>query len=127
MTSSNIYLFLTELTVIVHFIFILFVVFGGFLANKKRWIKIVHLCSLAWGVFAELSPGVVCPLTGLENYFANQAGLATYQEDFIARYFIPIIYQESLSVNLQYLILIGVIGINLLAYNRAWRPKKGVQ
>lgn len=97
--SKYIYLFLTQLTVIFHILFIIFVMVGGFFIHKKRWIRIVHLGSLAWAVYAELSPGVIWPLTTLENYFGQHAGLLTYKEDFITRYLIPIIYQESILTN----------------------------
>ena len=117
------YLFLTQFTVIIHILFILFVVFGGFFIHKKRWIKVIHLCSLIWAVYAELSPGVICPLTTLENYFAYHAGLSTYKEDFITRYLIPIIYQESLTSRIQYILVGVVICINLFAYKKRWREK----
>ena len=114
--SKYIYLFLTQFTVILHIAFLLFVIFGGFFVHKKRWIKIAHLISIIWAVFAELSPGVICPLTSLENYFGYHAGLATYQDDFITRYLIPIIYQESLTPHFQYVLVGVVICINILAY-----------
>ena len=66
-------------------VFILFVVIGGFFIQEMRWIRVVHLGSLVWAVYAELSPGVICPLTTLENYFGYHAGLSTYKEDFIIR------------------------------------------
>ena len=61
---------LTEATIIVHFAFIAFAVAGGVLAQRRRWLMPFHLAALAWAVYAELSPGVVCPLTTVENFFA---------------------------------------------------------
>jgi hypothetical protein len=121
--DKYIYLFLTQLTVIIHILFILFVVVGGFFIHKKRWIRVVHLGSLIWAVYAELSPGVICPLTTGENYFGYHAGLSTYKEDFITRYLIPIIYQESLTSNLQIIVVGIVICINVIAYKRRWKQK----
>ena len=123
MTYKHIYLFLTQLTVIIHMAFILFVVLGGFFIHKKRWIRVVHLGSLIWAVYAELSPGVICPLTTLENYFGYHAGLSTYKEDFISRYFVPIIYQEGLTSNVQYVLVGVVICINVIAYKIRWKQK----
>jgi uncharacterized protein DUF2784 len=120
---SLIFQILTELTIIVHFLFILFVVAGGFLANRKRWLMIIHLCSIAWAVFAELSPGIICPLTQLENHFAFLAGLSTYKEDFISRYLVPIIYQENVPVKIQYVLVVIVICINLIAYKILWKRR----
>jgi hypothetical protein len=118
---KDIYLLLTQFTVIIHLVFILFVVVGGFFAHKKRWIKIVHLSAVVWAVYAELSSGVVCPLTTIENYFGYRTGLSTYEEDFITRYLIPIIYQESLTRNVQFVIVGVVICINVIAYTVRWR------
>ncbi len=117
---GNIYLFLTEITVIVHLLFIVFVVAGGFFANRRRWSTVLHLAAVGWGVFAELSSGVICPLTTLENHFGTLAGLSTYQEDFVTRYLIPIIYQESLTPTVQYLLVGIVVIINVIAYKSKW-------
>ena len=113
---KDIFHLLTQLTVISHLLFILFVVFGGLLAFKKQWIKIAHITSFAWAVYAELSPGVIRPLTSLENYFGYRAGLATYEEDFVTRYLIPVIYQEGLTRNIQFMLAGIVILINGIVY-----------
>jgi hypothetical protein len=113
---KSIFHLLTQLAVISHLLFILFVVFGGLLAFKKQWIKIAHLASFVWAVYAELSPGVICPLTSLENYFGYRAGLSTYDEDFVTRYLIPVIYQEGLTRNIQFILAGIVILINAIVY-----------
>jgi hypothetical protein len=104
-------------------LFILFVVLGGFFIHKKRWIRIIHIAALVWAVYAELSPGVICPLTTFENYFAVHAGLSTYKEDFITRYLAPVIYQESIDYNFQIIIVLLVIGINIFAYKSRWKKR----
>ncbi len=123
MMGKTTYLILTQLTVILHLMFILFVVVGGFFARSRRWITIVHLSAVAWGIYAELSPGVACPLTSLENHFGYLAGLSTYKEDFITRYLIPIIYQEGLTPTVQYTLIGIVILINIIAYKIRWKRK----
>lgn len=117
------YQILTELTIVFHLSFILFVIAGGFFANRKRWLMILHLCSIVWAVFAELSPGVICPLTQLENYFAFHAGLSTYKEDFVSRYLVPVIYQENVSVKIQYVLVMAVVCINIIAYRKLLKRK----
>ncbi|MBO9619302.1 MAG: DUF2784 domain-containing protein [Niabella sp.] len=121
--SKYMYLFLTQFTVVFHLLFILFVIVGGFFAHKNRWVRIVHLGALAWAIYAELSPGVVCPLTRLENYFGQHAGLSTYKEDFITRYLVPVIYQENVTYSFQIFLVILVICINVIAYTIRWKQK----
>jgi hypothetical protein len=115
------YHILTDLTVILHLLFILFVIVGGFFARRKRWLTIIHLAAVAWGIYAELAPGVICPLTTLENYFGYKAGISTYQEDFVTRYLIPIIYQDSLTLTIQ-IVLVGIVVLlNVIAYKSMWK------
>jgi hypothetical protein len=124
--DKYLYLSLARFTVIFHLAFILFVVFGGFLIHKNHWIRMIHIISVVWAVYAELSPGVICPLTNLENYFAYHAGLSTYKEDFITRYLIPIIYQDGLSYKVQYILVGVVICMNVIAYKIRWKQKDRV-
>ena len=113
---------LTELTVIVHLLFITFVVAGGFVARRWRWLTIVHLSAVAWAIYAEVASGMVCPLTSLENYFAQRAGLATYKEDFVTRYLVPVIYQDGVSPVVQYVLVAIVVAISVLAYATKRKP-----
>jgi len=107
---------LTEATILFHFGFILFVVAGALLVGWRRWLAPFHLAALAWAVYAELSPGIVCPLTAAENYFALRAGIATYTGDFIARYLVPVIYQDGLTQRWQNFLAAAVLALNLLIY-----------
>src|SRR5262249_48833517 len=103
---------LTELALIIHLLFILFVVVGGFFARRKWWLMTLHLTAVAWAVYVELAPGVICPLTAIENHFAARAGLATYHEDFVARYLVPVIYPDELRPAIQYALVGLVLVIN---------------
>jgi hypothetical protein len=106
----------TEITIIVHLGFIAFVVAGGILARRRKWLMPVHLASLTWAVYAELSPGIVCPLTAAENFFAMRAGIRGYSGDFIAHYLAPVIYQEGLSQNCQDFLVVIVLALNAAVY-----------
>jgi len=117
---------LTEAVIIVHLAFMAFVVAGAFLARRRRWLIPFHLGALAWAVYAELSPGVVCPLTAVENYFAIRAGIAEYSGDFVAHYLIPVIYQEGLPPRWQLVLTLFVILLNLAIYASLLFVKKGV-
>jgi hypothetical protein len=107
---------LTEATILVHFAFIVFVVAGALLARRRLWWIALHLPALAWAVYAEFSQGVVCPLTALENWFALRAGIASYREDFVAHYLVPVIYQEGLPMRWQYVAGAVVVCFNLWIY-----------
>ena len=117
---------LTELTIIVHLAFVVFVVAGGILARRYRWLVSFHLGALTWAVYAEASSGVVCPLTVIENFFASRAGIAEYSGDFIAHYLVPIIYQEGLPPRWQLLLALVVVVLNLILYvSLLFRSRRG--
>ena len=57
---------LADLVILVHVGFIVFVLFGGLLAFRWRWMLLAHLPGVAWGAAVELL-GMVCPLTPLDT------------------------------------------------------------
>lgn len=117
---------LTDLTVAFHFAFMIFVVAGGLLARRHRWLAIPHLLAAAWGVYVEAT-GVLCPLTPLENAFALRAGEAGYQGGFIEHYLVPILYPEGLTRAMQWALAAFVVVANAAAYSWAWRRHPGLR
>ncbi len=107
---------LTDLVITLHFAFLLFVVGGGFLARRHRWLIAPQLLAAAWGAYVEAMPGLICPLTPLENALALRAGGAGYRGDFIAHYLVPIIYPDGLTRTAQWLLAVFVVAINVAAY-----------
>ena len=118
-----VYRLLADLTVVVHFAFLIFVVAGGLFARRHRWLVLPHLLAAAWGVYVEAMPGLICPLTPLENTFALRAGRAGYQGSFIEHYLVPIVYPEGLTRAAQWGMAGLVVGINAVVYAWPRRPR----
>lgn len=119
-----IYKIAADFIVILHFVFILFVVFGGLLVLRFTWLSLFHLPAVAWGALIEFK-GWICPLTPLENSLRLAAGETAYSSGFIQHYLVPVIYPEGLTPVLQFAIGVFVIGINLIFYGRArYRVKR---
>ena len=104
-----------DLTLIVHFAFIIFVVFGVLLFIVSTKIIYVHVPALIWGIYLEFTHSV-CPLTYLENWFLLKANLTTYSEGFIQNYLIPIVYPKNLTEDLQTCLAIALIVANMIMY-----------
>jgi hypothetical protein len=104
-----------ELIILIHFGFILFVIFGGLLALKWKKLILLHLPAAVWGVLIEFS-GWICPLTTLENQLYQIKGAETYSTGFIAHYIIPVIYPQQLTQNIQIILGILLIFFNLVIY-----------
>jgi hypothetical protein len=86
--------------VVVHLLFISFVVFGSFLT--WRWPKMawVHVPVAVYGALVEFI-GFTCPLTPLENYLRHRAGETGYHGGFIAHYLVSVIYPPGLTRGMQ--------------------------
>lgn len=114
--SSTLYLILVELTVLLHFLFVVFVVIGG--VAVLRWPRLIyaHLLAVAWGIYIELTGGI-CPLTPLENRFRHLAGMDPYEGGFINHYIMPILYPRGLTHDIQIWIALGLIFVNLAVYS----------
>jgi Protein of Unknown function (DUF2784) len=107
------YALLADLVLVVHFAFVLFVVFGGLLVAKWQAIVWLHVPAALWGAAIEFG-GWICPLTPLENRLRERAGEAPYTGDFVARYLMPVLYPEGLTREAQI-----VLGLATLAFNAA--------
>lgn len=106
---------LADGVLLLHLAFIAFVVLGGWLARRWRWLAWLHVPALAWGVIVEWS-GSICPLTYLENHFLRLAGEAGYAGGFIERYVWPLIYPQGLERWHPFALGALVLLINLAAY-----------
>ena len=114
------YSWLADLTLCMHAGFVLFVIFGGLLVLRWRWIAWLHLPAAAWGAIVEFS-GCVCPLTPLENWLREQAGETGYRSDFVAYYLLPVLYPDDLTRDVQLMLGTAVLAINVLVYGWLWR------
>lgn len=117
------YRLLADLTVLLHFGFILFALFGGYLALKWRHLLWLHLPALVWGVLVEAA-GWYCPLTPLEQALRKAAGEAGYVGGFIEHYLLPVLYPDGLTREVQYLLAAILLGVNLGAYVVLFRRRR---
>ena len=106
---------IANLLVIVHFLFVLFVILGGFLLFRWPRIAFVHLPAAAWGVMIELNHWI-CPLTPLEQSMRRAAGEEGYTGGFIDHYIIPLIYPEGLTPEIQWVLGAVVLLVNAAIY-----------
>jgi len=104
-----------DAVVLVHLLFIVFVVLGGLLVMRWRWLILLHLPAVVWGAVVELFHWY-CPLTPLENTLRLKAGEQGYDGGFIEHYLIPLIYPVGLTPRTQLWLGAAVVLINGLVY-----------
>lgn len=114
------YPLLADLVLIVHLAFVVFVLCGGLLVLRWRWIAWLHVPAIAWGAFVEFR-GWICPLTPLENWLRAQGGDISYRSDFVAQYLLPVLYPGDLTRDLQLLLGTVVIVLNAAVYWWLWQ------
>jgi len=124
-----IYRLLADAVLLLHFGFILFVIFGGFLCF--RWPKLVwaHIPAALWGGVIALV-GWICPLTFIENHFRVKGAGEGYSSSFIDQYLLPVIYPERLIGDFPAwgFVAIGffILAFNGLVYRRLWERRKAL-
>ncbi len=113
---------LANLVVQFHIAFIVFVVIGGFLTWRWKWIAWIHIPSALWGAAVQFA-GWHCPLTPLENHLRRLAGEAGYDGGFVEHYIMPLMYTGDWSAQLRVLLGTLVVILNVAAYLVCFRRR----
>jgi hypothetical protein len=106
---------LADATVVIHLLFVAFVVCGGLLVLRWRRVAWIHVPAAVWGAWIECADWI-CPLTPLENWLRAQGGAATYTTSFVERYLLPVLYPAALSRDVQWTLGLLVILLNGIVY-----------
>jgi uncharacterized protein DUF2784 len=114
---------LADAVLVVHGLFVVFVVAGGFLAWRWPRLAWLHLPAAAWGAWIELA-GWGCPLTPLENHFRRRGGEAGYSGGCIQHYLTSWIYPEGLTREAQLALAALVVAVNVAAYAGLWARRR---
>ena len=112
-----------DAVLVVHLLFVLFVLLGGLLVLHWRALAWLHLPAALWGAVVELCR-LQCPLTPLENALRRAAGEQGYSGSFVEQYLLPLIYPAGLTPGVQLLLGVLVLAVNGAIYGHLlWRGK----
>ena len=100
---------------IAHLLYIIFVVVGGLLALRARWVLWLHVPAVAWAIVVQYF-GRLCPLTTWEQELRAGAGAAGYQGSFIDHYLVPLIYPSDMPAAMPLVLGSVVLVINVTIY-----------
>jgi hypothetical protein len=115
--SPGIYRLSADVVVVVHVVFVLFVLLGGLLVLRWPRLAWLHVPAAVWGIIVEYSDSI-CPLTPVENYLRERGGLGAYSGDFVEHYLLPLLYPARLTRGTQLLLGSTALVFNALIY---WR------
>ena len=113
------YRFLADTIVFLHFCFVLFVLSGGIMVVRWKWMALLHVPAALWGMIVELS-GWRCPLTPLENALRKAGGGVKYEGGFVEHYIMPILYPAGLTRDFQITLGLLIAVITIIAYTIAF-------
>lgn len=109
------YKIFADIFVFIHFLWILFLIFGAFFGVRYKAIKIFHISGLVFAFVIQASDWF-CPLTHLEVWLRGSHDPAlAYKGSFIIYYLEKIIYIE-LSRWTVFVLTIFIFGFNLRIY-----------
>ena len=113
------YRLLADLVILLHFAWILFLVFGLVLAMKRPKIAVFHLAGLLFSLLLNLK-GWYCPLTYLENYLRTLHDPETsYAGAFIIRqvdrFIYPDLPEKVVRIGAMLFVCLYILGYAYLA------------
>ncbi|GIF38485.1 DUF2784 domain-containing protein [Actinoplanes xinjiangensis] len=115
------YRVLAEATMVVHFLFIAFVVLGGFLAWRWPAALWLHLAAAAWGLCIVVF-ALNCPLTWVEDWARERAGQSGLARGFIDTYLTGVMYPERYLNEVRLLIAV-VVAVSYAGVVIRWRRR----
>jgi Protein of Unknown function (DUF2784) len=116
------YLASAIVVLILHVAFIIWVMFGAALTRKRPRLTVLHILSFAWALLIEIFPWS-CPLTFVENWLEQRAGMAPYQDGFVLHYLDALVYPNLPPVLLTAAAALVVV-VNVIIYGRRWRSAR---
>jgi uncharacterized membrane protein (DUF485 family) len=122
--SRAVFPVLADAVLLLHGLFIAWVVLGGLAVWRRPWLAAAHLPAAVWGVWIEWSGGF-CPLTPLEQRLRIEAGQGGYGGSFVEHYLGALIYPDGLTRESQFALGAVVLLLNLLVYGLLlWRARR---
>ncbi len=103
------YRLVADAAMVVHFLFLAYLLVGGFIAWRWPWTIWTHIAAALYGLFNVLI-GWPCPLTHVENWGRARADEATLPATgFIDHYIAGVIYPPENEVMVQVLVAVVVL------------------
>lgn len=117
------FLLAANVVMLLHYAFLGFAAFGGFLLRWWPAMLWWHVAVVAWGVLIAII-GWTCPLTPLENRLRVAAGSRPYDGGFIEHYIMARWYPEGLPEHIMTSMGVGLLALNVIAYGLWWQAQR---
>ena len=116
---------LADVVVGVHYAFLLYLLVGGFLAQRRPGTIWLHLAAAVWGTLI-VTTRVPCPLTAAQDLFRRRGGLAPLHGGFIGTYVKGVLYPARWETATQVVVALLVAG-SWVAFLRHRQTRRGLE
>jgi len=112
----------TDFVITLHFLWILFIIFGAFWGRYNRIVRNIHIASLVFSIISQIF-SVICPLTHLEVWLEKQYDPSlAYPGSFITHYLEELVYIQ-MSEKVIFLLTLVVVGMSGVVYWKTFHRK----
>ena len=109
------YKILADIVVLIHFLWIIFIVFGGFPGRRHKAVKIIHISGICFALLLQIFRWY-CPFTYLEIWLREKHDPAfAYAGSFIIHYLEEIVYIQ-INRSILFSLTISVAALNAWLY-----------
>lgn len=104
-----------DIIVVIHLLWILFIMFGALIGRLVTWVKWLHVGALTFSICLQLFDWI-CPLTYLEVWLRQRHDPALgYEGDFLAHYAERLVYLQA-PREAVLMVTLAVVGLSAWAY-----------
>lgn len=112
----QLYAGLAEAALFMHLLWCAWIIFGWILTRGRRVLTWLHIGSLVYAIFIELTPWPPCPLTVAENWLEARAGVQPAAGPFLLRLLDAVVYPnlpEWAVAGAAVAACVGILGVYL--------------
>jgi hypothetical protein len=108
---------------VLHLLWIAWVILGAMLTRHRPLLRFLHIGSLIYSIFIEVLPWPPCPLTVLEQWLEERAGIDPYRGPFLVHYLDAAVYPD-IPVMVLIVCAVAVCVFNLAVYIVRYRRRQ---
>ncbi|MFZ3333508.1 MAG: DUF2784 domain-containing protein [Candidatus Acidiferrales bacterium] len=112
---------LAEGVLFLHLVWCAWVVAGWTITRRRPLLRTLHIASLAYAIFIELTPWPPCPFTVAETWLEARAGIQPERGPFLVRVLDGIVYPdlpEWLVVGCAVFVCVVILAVYVRRYRR---------
>ena len=113
---------LADIVAILHFLFVLFALFGAIFAARWKRMAWIQIPSAIWAMAVEFGH-LPCPLTPVEKWLIEREGIEAYRGSFVEHHILSLLYPGEIGTGTRIALGLVVLLFNFGIYAAILRRK----